>query len=135
MDPFSVEGELLNLANHFYQGQWQEVIEFDTTGLSPENALPARVLSLRARIALGQAQDVISEVQGEQEPELVAVGALAEFAAGNEAKGLKVAEQLAAESTDSAALQVVVGTLLQASGKSEEALALLAQHQGSRMRS
>ncbi|RDL38943.1 uncharacterized protein BP5553_03283 [Venustampulla echinocandica] len=131
MDPFSVEGELLNLANHFYQGQWQQVIDFDISGLSPKNALPARIFSLRAQIALGHAEDVISDVQGESEPELVAVGALAEFAAGNEAKGLKVAEQLAAESADNAAVQVVAGTVLQASGKSEEALALLAQHQGS----
>jgi coatomer protein complex subunit epsilon len=133
MDPFSAEGELLNLHNHFHQGQWQEVIDFDTTGLSPENALPARVLSLRAQIALGQAEDVIADVQGEQEPDLAAVGALAELAAGNEAKAVTLAEKLAQESADNATVQVLAGTVLQAAGKSEEALALLSQHQGNCM--
>jgi coatomer subunit epsilon len=130
MDPFSTEGELLNLHNHFHQGQYQEVIDFDTAGLSPENALPARVLSLRAQIALGQAEDVIADVQGEQEPDLAAVGALAELAAGNESKAVKISEKLAQESADNSTVQVLAGTVLQAGGNSEEALALLSQHQG-----
>lgn len=135
MDPFSAEGELLNLHNHFYQGQYQEAVDFDTAGLSAENTLPARVFSLRAQIALGQAEDVIADVQGEDEPELKAVGALAEFTAGNTAKALKVAEELAEESASNATVQVLAGTVLQASGKSEEALALLSQHQGNCMSS
>jgi coatomer protein complex subunit epsilon len=133
MDPFSAEGELLNLHNHFHQGQWQEVIDFDTSGLSAANALPARVMSLRAQIALGQAEDVIADVQGEKEPELVAVGALAELASGNESKAVKTAEKLAKDSADNAIVQVLAGTVLQAAGSSEEALALLTQHQGNRM--
>ncbi|PSS20636.1 hypothetical protein M430DRAFT_66311 [Amorphotheca resinae ATCC 22711] len=130
MDPFSAEGELLNIHNYFHQGQYQEVIDFDTSSLSPENALPARILSLRAQIALGHAEEVIADVQGENEPELIAVGALAELAAGNEAKALKVAETLAGEKGDNAVVQVLAGTVLQAAGKTEEALALLSQHQG-----
>ncbi|KAF8857754.1 hypothetical protein BDZ45DRAFT_787624 [Acephala macrosclerotiorum] len=130
MDPFSAEGELLNLHNYFHQGQFQEAIDFDTAGLSPENKLPARVLSLRAQIALGQAEDVIADVQGEQDVELQAVGALAELAAGNESKALKMAEKLSSESGDNATVQVLAGTVLQAAGKSEEALALLSNHQG-----
>lgn len=133
MDPFSAEGELLNLHNYFHQGQWQEVIDFDTAGLSPENALPARVLALRAQIALGQAEDVIADVQGETEPDLVAVGALAELAAGNESKAVKIATALAKDSSDNATVQVLAGTVLQASGNSEEALLLLSKHQGNRM--
>jgi coatomer protein complex subunit epsilon len=133
MDPFSAEGELLNLRNHFDQGQWQEAVNFDTAGLSAANKLPARVISLRARINLGQAEEVIADVQGEQEVELVAVGALAEFAAGNESKALKTAEKLASESADNSTVQVLAGTVLQAAGKSEEALTLLSQHQGNCM--
>jgi coatomer protein complex subunit epsilon len=133
MDPFSAEGELLNLRNHFDQGQWQEAVDFDTASLSAANKLPARVISLRARINLGQAEEVIADVQGEQEVELVAVGALAEFAAGNESKALKTAEKLASESAENSTVQVLAGTVLQAAGKSEEALALLSQHQGSCM--
>ncbi|KAL3422977.1 coatomer subunit epsilon [Phlyctema vagabunda] len=130
MDPFSAEGELLNLHNYFHQGQWQEVIDFDTAGLSPENTLPARVLALRAQIALGQAEDVVADVQGENEPELIAVGALADFAAGNHAKAVKTASKLAQDAGDNATVQVLAGTVLQASGSSEEALSLLSQHQG-----
>ncbi|RDW71530.1 hypothetical protein BP6252_08093 [Coleophoma cylindrospora] len=130
MDPFSAEGELLNIHNHFHQGQWQEVVDYDTAGLSPENALPARVLSLRAQIALGQAEDVIAEVQGEDEPALIAVGALAQLVAGNESEAVKTAEELAEVASDNATVQVLAGTVLQAAGKSEEALALLSQHQG-----
>lgn len=130
MDPFSAEGELLNLHNFFHQGQFQNAIDFDTSSLSPENVLPARVLSLRAQIALGHAEDVIADVDGEKEVELVAVGALAEQIVGNGGKALKVAEKLAGESADNSSVQVLAGTVLQANGKSEEALALLSQHQG-----
>ncbi|KAH8595513.1 coatomer epsilon subunit-domain-containing protein [Bisporella sp. PMI_857] len=130
MDPFSAEGELLNLHNAFHQGQYQAAVEFDTSGLSPENALPARVLNLRAQIALGQYEDVIADIQGESEPDLAAVGALAEFKAGNESKAVKIAEKLATEEGENATVQVLAGTVLQAAGKSEEALSLLSQHQG-----
>jgi coatomer protein complex subunit epsilon len=133
MDPFSAEGELLNIHNHFHQGQYAEVIDFDTSGLSPENKLPARILSLRAQIALGQTDEVLASVKGQDEPELIAVGALTELAAGNEARALEIAETLAGEKSDNGTVQVLAGTVLQAAGKSEEALALLGQHQGNRM--
>ncbi|KAJ0301220.1 hypothetical protein COL516b_007996 [Colletotrichum fioriniae] len=131
MDPYSAEGELINIHNYFHQGQYQEVIDYDTSALSSENELPARVLVLRARIALGQAEDVISDVQGEKEPELVALGALAESALGKTDSAVKTIEKLAASEGENATVQIVGGTVLQAAGKSEEALALLSQHQGS----
>ncbi|GJC85225.1 coatomer subunit epsilon [Colletotrichum liriopes] len=131
MDPYSAEGELINIHNHFHQGQYQEVIDYDTSALSPENELPARVLVLRARIALGQAEDVLADVQGEKEPELVALGALAESALGKTDAAVKTIEKLAASEGENTTVQIVGGTVLQAAGKSEEALALLSQHQGS----
>ncbi|RYP68572.1 hypothetical protein DL769_005491 [Monosporascus sp. CRB-8-3] len=131
MDPYSAEGELINIHNHFHQGQYQEVIDFDTSAFSAENALPARVLQLRARIALGQAEDVVADIQGESEPDLVAVGALAQQALGKSEEAVKTIEELAASSGDNVTVQVVGGTVLQAAGKSEEALALLSQHSGS----
>jgi coatomer protein complex subunit epsilon len=130
MDPFSAEGELLNLHNFFHQGQYAQAIEFDTTSLSPENTTPARVLQLRAQIALEQYEDVLADVAGETEVELKAVAALATFKSGNEAGGLKAAQELASSSGGNAVVQVLAGTVLQAGGKSEEALALLSQHQG-----
>ncbi|KAI1453679.1 coatomer epsilon subunit-domain-containing protein [Annulohypoxylon moriforme] len=131
MDPYSAEGELLNIHNHFHQGQYQEVIDFDTSALSPENELPARVLSLRAQIALGQAEDVIADVQGESEPELAAIGALAQYVTGETDEAVKTIEELATSAGDNQTVQVIGGTVLQAAGKSEEALALLSQHSGS----
>ncbi|KAF4786024.1 coatomer epsilon subunit [Colletotrichum scovillei] len=131
MDPYSAEGELINIHNYFHQGQYQEVIDYDTSALSSENELPARVLALRARIALGQAEDVIANVQGEKEPELVALGALAESALGKTDSAVKTIEKLAASEGENATVQIVGGTVLQAAGKPEEALALLSQHQGS----
>ncbi|KAH6899876.1 coatomer epsilon subunit-domain-containing protein [Thelonectria olida] len=131
MDPYSAEGELINIHNYFHQGQFQEVIDFDTSTFSPDNELPARVLVLRAQLALGQAEDVLADVKGEQKPELQALGALAEYELGKTDSALKTIEKLAASSGDNATVQIIGGTVLQASGKSEEALALVSQHQGS----
>lgn len=104
---------------------------FDTSSLSDSNFLPARILSLRSQLALGQYDEVLADVVGESEPEFKAVAALAEFLNGDEEKGLKAAEYLASSDKDNATVQVVAGTVLQAAGKSEEALALLGLHQGS----
>jgi coatomer subunit epsilon len=130
MDPYSAEGELINIHNHFHQGQYQEVIDFDTSSLSSENALPARVLQLRARVALGQAEDVLADVQGESEPELEVVGALAEQALGRGDAAVKTVQKLVGSAGDNATVQVVGGTVLAAAGLAEEALALLGGHQG-----
>jgi coatomer protein complex subunit epsilon len=131
MDPYSAEGELINIHNHLHQGQYQEVVDFDVASLSPANALPARVLQLRASIALGQAEDVLADVQGETEPELQAVSALANQALGNTEAAVKTVEKLAETTTDNTTVQVLGGTVLQAAGKSDEALELLGRHQGS----
>ncbi|EMT63430.1 coatomer epsilon subunit-domain-containing protein [Fusarium oxysporum II5] len=131
MDPYSTEGELINIHNHFHQGQYQEVIDFDTSSFSPDNALPARILVLRARLALGQAEDVLDDVKGDSQPELQALGALAEFKLGKADSAVQTIEKLASSAADNTTVQVIGGTVLQAAGKSEEALALLTQHQGS----
>ncbi|PGH17566.1 hypothetical protein AJ80_04744 [Polytolypa hystricis UAMH7299] len=132
MDPFSAEGELLNIHNAFHQGQYENVVEFDTSSFSPENTLTARVLKLRAKIALGQTEEVLAEIEGETEdvPDLAAIKVLAQQAAGDEAVALKAAEELAEKESENGTVQVLVSTVLQSHGKSEEALALLAKHQG-----
>ncbi|KAK8069129.1 hypothetical protein PG994_005745 [Apiospora phragmitis] len=103
---------------------------FRHLGPVPRKRPPCRVLALRARIALGQADDVIAEVQGESEPELVAVGALVQHSLGKTDAAVETIEGLASSSGDNATVQTVGGTVLQAAGKSEEALALLSQHSG-----
>ncbi|KAI1332676.1 coatomer epsilon subunit-domain-containing protein [Xylariaceae sp. FL0255] len=132
MDPYSAEGELINIHNHFHQGQYQEVIDFDTSSLSPENDVPVRVLISRARIALGQADEVLSEVKSESsQPEFAAVAALANSALGNTDDAVKAIEALVESAGDNQVVQVLGGTVLQAAGKSKEALALLSRHSGS----
>lgn len=122
--------ELLNIHSAFHQAQYQNVLDFDTAALSPENTLPARVFKLRAKIALGKADDVLDEVKDEEEPDLAAVKALAQHTSGKDEEALKLAEDLAVNYPENATVQVLVGTVLQAQGKSEEALSLLEKHQG-----
>jgi len=130
MDPFSADGELLNLHNYFHQGQYAEAVAFDTSSLTPSNVLPARILSLRSQLALHQYEDVLADVAGESEVELKAIAALAEFLNGEEEKGLEAAEALAKSESENGVVQILAGTVLQAAGKSDEALALLGLHQG-----
>jgi coatomer protein complex subunit epsilon len=123
--------ELSNIHNAFHQGQYQQVVDFDTSSFSRENALTARVLKLRAKLALGQTEEVLADVEGEQDvPDLAAAKALAQQASGDTAASLEAAEKLAAQNSENVTVQVLAGTVLQAQGKSEEALALLAKHQG-----
>ncbi|KAJ5126966.1 Tetratricopeptide-like helical [Penicillium atrosanguineum] len=132
MDPFSAEGELLNIHNAFHSGQYQFVIDFDTAALSPENQLPARVLKLRAQIAQGQAAEVLSAVSSEEDtPDLAAIKALAQQAMGKTDAALQLARDLAENYPDNATVQFVCATVLQTQDHSEDALALLAKHQGS----
>lgn len=107
------------------------MLDFETAALSSENQLSARVLKLRAKIALSQTEEVLADVEGEEDtPELAAVKALALQASGDTESALKLAEQLAEKESENGTVQVLGGTVLQAQGKSEEALALLAKHQG-----
>ena len=119
------------MQNAFHQGQYQNVIEFDTSSLSPENSLPGRVLRLRAQVADGQAEDVLAQLEGEdQVPDLMAVKALAQHALGDTFGASKAVEQLLSVSPENETVQVLAATVLQAEGRSEDALNLLAKHQG-----
>ncbi|KAI9705144.1 MAG: hypothetical protein M1836_006927 [Candelina mexicana] len=132
MDPFSSEGELLNIQNAFHTGEYQTVLDTSTSSLSTQNALPARILKLRAQIALGNTNEALAEIEGEEDvPDLAAVKAFAQNTAGNTSEALQAVEQLATDSAENVTVQVLGGTVLQAEGRSEEALALLSKHQGS----
>ncbi|KAJ5826834.1 Tetratricopeptide-like helical [Penicillium robsamsonii] len=131
MDPFSADGELLNIHSAFHSGQYQNVIDFDTAALSPENQLPAQVLKLRAQIALGQYEESLAEPSIEEDsPDLSAVKALALQSAGKTDAALQLAQELAENYPENSNVQVLAATVLQAQGLSEEALALLSKHQG-----
>ncbi|KAL8759110.1 MAG: hypothetical protein Q9199_000992 [Rusavskia elegans] len=130
MDPFSAEGELLTVHNAFHQGQYQAVLDFDTSSLSQSNTIPARVLKLRAQIATGDAQGAISNSQKEKGPDYTAVKAFAQYSSGDNAGATKQIEQLLESSSENATVQILGGIILQANGRTEEALSLLSKHQG-----
>ncbi|KAJ5744782.1 hypothetical protein N7533_009652 [Penicillium manginii] len=131
MDPFSAEGELLNIHNAFHSGQYQDVIDFETAAFSPENQLPARVLKLRSQIALGHSDEVLAAVASEEDtPDLAATKALAQQVAGKTDAALQLAQDLAENYPDNATVQVLASTVLQAQGQNEEAIAVLSKHQG-----
>lgn len=107
------------------------MIDFDTAALSPENQLPARVLKLRAQTAMGQISEVLAAVASEGDtPDLAATKALAQQVAGDTDAAMQQAQDLAENYPDNHTVQVLAGTILQAQGHSEEALALLSKHQG-----
>lgn len=123
---------MLNIQNAFHQGQYEHVIDFDRSSLSAENLLPARVLQLRAQIAVGQAEEVLSALEDEDDvPEYCAVKAFTQYTLGNSASALRDVGKLSESASENAVVQVLGAAVLQAEGKTEEALALLTKHQGS----
>lgn len=124
--------ELLSIHNAFQHGQYQTVIDFDTASLSPENKIPARVLQLRAQVAIGEARKVLSSIKSEGNvPDLAAVKAFAQYSAGDTSESVSQVESLVETESENATVQLLGGTVLQAAGKTDEALSLLSKHQGS----
>lgn len=121
---------MLNIYNAFHQGQYQEAIDFDTTSLSPENAVPAQVLKYRAQIASGRAKTVLDSISKESQPEYAAVKALAYYSVGRADQAQQEVDGLLEASSEDPTVQVLGGTVLQALGKAEDALGLLSKHQG-----
>ncbi|OXV07813.1 hypothetical protein Egran_04423 [Elaphomyces granulatus] len=76
MDRFLTDGELVTLQTAFHKQQYEDVIDFDASGLSPENKLATRVFQLRSKIVLEQSEEVLAEIEGEDTPDLVAVQVL-----------------------------------------------------------
>lgn len=130
--------ELVNLHTAFHQAQYAKVLSFDTTALSPSNALPARILKLRAQIALQHYDDVLSDIAGEEDavPDLAAAGVLARWSqsqasGSDDGAALDEAARLAARERDNPSVQLLCGTVLAGAGRYDEALGLLGRHQGS----
>ncbi|KAF8545502.1 coatomer epsilon subunit-domain-containing protein [Trichophaea hybrida] len=130
MDPFSSEGELLNLHNAFHQGQYSTVLNQNISTLSSENAIAAKVFVYRARIASGQAEDVIKETGSATEPDLQAVKAFAEYKTGNTSSAVAAIDGLVGSAPDNGTVQVLGAMVLHMEGRSDEALSLLSKHQG-----
>lgn len=107
------------------------MIDFDVPSLSAENVISARVLQLRAQIATSQAEEAVTNAKkGHDAPDFAAVKAFAMYAKGNTTAGLQEMEELLQSVPENATVQILGGTLLHASGRSEEALTILSKHQG-----
>ena len=112
--------------------QYQNVVDFDTSSLSSANKTPARILQIRAHIALGQSKDVLRNISSEGDsPDFAAAKAFAQYSAGQTMEAIKAVEQLAETQPENATVQLLGGTILQAVDRTEEALSLLSKHQGS----
>ena len=138
MDPFSSDGELVNIHTAFIQGQYQLVLsDFDSSDFSESNRLAVQVLQHRAQIELGQSAKVLSAVSAanaSSSPDLAAVRIYATFASKGGAQddaAVAEAEALAEQQDDNLTVQLLCGTVLARAGKQEQALQLLAKHQGS----
>lgn len=131
--------ELVNLHNSFHQSQYQAVLDFDTSSLSDSNKLPAKVLQLRAKIALGQTDEALSEISSDKDkstPDLQALKVFAEYQKALAGKkptdtAASTAESLSQSKGDNLTVELLCGSILARTGKEEEALQLLAKHQGS----
>ena len=108
------------------------MIDFDTSSLSPENKIPARILQLRSQIAVGQAKEVLARIGKEgKAPDFTAVKAFAQYSSGSTSNAVAEIEKLAEVESENTTVQILGGSVLQAAGKTEEALSLLSKHQGS----
>lgn len=138
MDPFSSDGELVNIHTAFIQGQYTTVLsDFTPDDFSPSNALPVRILQYRAQCALGQYDEVLSSItpsETSSTPDLAATKIYATFLqSGADAESSTVAEagKLADSDGDNLTVELLCGTVLARAGKAEQAVALLQRHQGS----
>lgn len=136
MDPFSADGELVNIHTAYVQGRYQSVLDdFETSNFSSTNELAVRVLRSRAQLALGQAAEVqrsISDSEASKIPDLAAVKAYAAYQQNpSNAAAVTKLEQLTETASDNLTVQLLGAALLARTGKAEQALALLAKHQGS----
>jgi len=132
MDPFSGEGELLNITTAFYTHAYQAVLDFDTSPISSENKKTAQVLKFRAQIALGQSSEVISSLQSSKDAASRSIVALAQQAASpGDSSAVEMATSLAESDPEDAVVQICAGTVLATAGEYTTAIELLNKHQGS----
>jgi coatomer protein complex subunit epsilon len=133
MDPYSPDGELALIHNAFHQGQFDKVTEWDTSSFSSEYQLPAKMLQVRARLALGRYDEVLSIAKGQPSPDMKAAAVAAEYfkKQSESSPAVEKAKKLAESDGDNANVEILCGTILARIGETEQALALLSKHQGS----
>ncbi|KAI5204042.1 hypothetical protein E4T38_04915 [Aureobasidium subglaciale] len=146
MDPYSADGapehpsntvaELVNMHTAFIQGQYQQVVDFDTSIFSAPYQPSAQILRYRAQLALKDYSAVasaISSSDASSNSSLAAVKAYASYASSGftSESAVSTAEALSQSNSDDLTVQLLCGAVLARAGKTDEAVALLSQHQGS----
>jgi coatomer subunit epsilon len=135
MDPFSSDGELVNIHTAFIQSQYSTVIsDFTPDSFSPSNHLAVQVLQYRSQCALGQYDDVISSISdsdAKSTADLAAVRVYASYLQKGSEDAVAEAERLSESQGDNLTVQLLCGTVLARAGREEKAVQLLSRHQGS----
>ncbi|OQO06618.1 hypothetical protein B0A48_08404 [Cryoendolithus antarcticus] len=135
MDPFSTDSELVNIHTAFTQAQYNLVLsDYEATSFSESNRPAVQVLQYRAQLALGQNSKVLSTIsatKASSSPDLAVVRLLALYLNGSEDDAASQAESLAEQHGKNVNVQILAGTVLARAGKQEQALQLLAKHEGS----
>lgn len=123
---------LFSTRNLFYQGNYKQVVEDNApANLSVEEELQHSVYVARSLIVLGQAADVAMQYVEAPEPELGIVGCLAAVVNGQDDAVERAEAVIAQYGTVNEVVQVVGATILELAGRRDEALKLLAHHEGS----
>ncbi|KAF2774349.1 hypothetical protein EJ03DRAFT_340520 [Teratosphaeria nubilosa] len=136
MDPFSSDGELVNIHGAFVQGQYNSVInDYTISDFSPPNHLPAQILQYRAQLELGQHDDLLQAVSAsdaQSTPDLAAVRIYASYLKSPSDSIVDEAEKLAEQhGNDNLTVQLLCAAVLARGDRQEQALQLLSKHQGS----
>ncbi|KAH9826170.1 Coatomer subunit epsilon-1 [Teratosphaeria destructans] len=136
MDPFSSDGELVNIHGAFVQGQYNSVInDYTISDFSQPNHLPARILQYRAQLELGQHDEVLQAVStsdAQSTPDLAAVRIYASYLKSPSDSIVDQAEKLAEQhGNDNLTVQLLCAAVLARGDRQEQALHLLSKHQGS----
>jgi len=131
-DPYSPDGELALIHNAFHQGQFEKVIDWESS-FSSEYKLPGKMLQIRAMLALERYDEVLSLAKGQSSPDVKAAAIAAEFLKqpSESSPAVEKAKKLADTNAENLNVEVLCGIILARIGETEQALALLSQHQGS----
>jgi coatomer protein complex subunit epsilon len=112
-DPYNPDGELALIHNAFHQGQFEKVIDWDSS-FSSEYKLPAKMLQIRAMLALGKYDEVLSLAKGQSSPDVKAAAVAAEFfkKPSESSPAVEKARKLADSNADNLNVEVLCGSIL-----------------------
>ncbi|KAI9729445.1 MAG: hypothetical protein M1834_006826 [Cirrosporium novae-zelandiae] len=134
MDPYSTDADLLPIQSLFLQGLHKRVIDFPITTLPQSAHLPARILQLRSRIALGEPDFVLSDTSSSDDqsiPSIMAARALATYAKGQHEKAVEAIEGLLdGAGAEDAGVCMIGGLVFAMAGRGEEAVQIIGRAKG-----